>query len=196
MAAGVAFSSPDGKTIQQINEEARRKQKEQQQLDFKNSFNQIQGLVSPLVGQPPSTGDGLSLSDLAKQATEGSIQSFDRAANRLRERLESQSAAAKDTLLSQNLGRGLGASGLTAQGLTNLELGKLGALSDGLVGLESQFERSRLQGIQEAINALQSQHSSDLDFRKLLVNSIINLLLGAKGIDANILAAASKVGSF
>jgi hypothetical protein len=93
--------------------------------------------------------------DLYKKNTEGSTQNFNRAANRMRERLDAAGAGNADTITNRNLGRGFGASGAQGNDLVANNEATQNAYGQGLVGLESEFEKNRLQGLQQALGAAQ-----------------------------------------
>lgn len=111
-------------------------------------------------GQPPTGGgpmgaDPLQSSlnmfeELFRQNTQGSLQNFNRASNRLRDRLESMGAGAADAARNAALSRG--GFGLQS-GLQNARQATQEAYGQGLVGLESEFEKNRLQGLQQALGA-------------------------------------------
>jgi len=130
------------------------------------------GGMQPPMQNIPSTGGGLTLNgpgvapgpssnpaldmfrDLYQRNTEGSIQSFNRSANRLRERLDSAGAGAAQNATNNALSRGFVGGNLQGT-LQDLEGQKLGAYGQGLVGLESEFEKNRLQGLDNALGAAQ-----------------------------------------
>lgn len=85
--------------------------------------------------------------DIFNRATGGTINSFDRAANRLRERLDSASAGQRSEVAGRNLSRGFGASGLNDMDLQKLDDSYLGNYAQGLSELENMFEGQRLQGL-------------------------------------------------
>lgn len=93
------------------------------------------------------------LEDVYKRATEGSTQSFDRAANRLRERTDAAGRGALDAATQKNLGRGFGVSGAQDRDEWRARAATQDAYGQGLVGLESEFEKNRLQGLQTALGA-------------------------------------------
>ena len=108
------------------------------------------GLTAPGVVAGPSSNPALDkFNDLYQRNTEGSTQSFNLAANRLRERLDSAGTGAAQNLQSNALSRGFVGGNLQGS-LQDLEAQKLGAYGQGLVGLQSEFERNRLQGLNQA----------------------------------------------
>lgn len=109
----------------------------------------------PNLNAGPSANPALDkFNDLYQRNTEGSIQSFNRASNRLRERLDAAGAGAAQNLTGNYLSRGFVGGNLQG-GLQDLEAQKLGAYGQGLVGLESEFEKNRLQGLDQALGAAQ-----------------------------------------
>jgi hypothetical protein len=106
--------------------------------------------------------------DIFNRSTGGSIQSFDRAQNRLRERTRQASDVGRQQAIEQGLGGGRGAfQGALQNRLGQIESGRLGALSEGQVGLESQFEDARLRGLQTALGASQGLGGLDTAFNQL-----------------------------
>lgn len=108
----------------------------------------------PLNYQPGGMGGGQMpdytrnmLDQIFKSSTEGSLQSFNTASNRLRERLGSEAEGFSQDALSHNLGRGFGASGANDADQFRIRQGQMDAYAQGLGNLESQFEDRRLQGL-------------------------------------------------
>ncbi len=90
------------------------------------------------------------LNEISGQAQTGSIQNFDRAANRLRDRVAVEAGAQRQNLMSGSR------PGFAAQ--TNAQLGALnraqmGSYAQGLVDLEKNFEDARLAGLNIASGA-------------------------------------------
>jgi len=90
---------------------------------------------------------------IASQFQDGSIQNFNRAAGRMRERLDSSGAADADRITNASVGRGFGASGSQNTQLQQSAANTQNAYGQGLVGLETSFEDSRQKGLQGALNA-------------------------------------------
>lgn len=106
--------------------------------------------------------------DIFGRATGGSIQSFDRAQNRLRERTRQAADVGSQQAIEGALGGGRGAfQGAIQNRLGQVEAGRLGALGQGQVGLESQFEGLRLQGLQNALGAAQGLGGLDVNLNQL-----------------------------
>jgi len=106
--------------------------------------------------------------DIFERGTGGSIRSFNRAQNRLRERLERGEQVSRQGALDQALGGGRGAfQGAIQQRLGQIGAGRLGAEAEGLVGLERDFEQSRLQGLQAALGGAQGLSGLDVAFNQL-----------------------------
>jgi len=98
---------------------------------------------------------------IASQFQDGSIQNFNRAAGRMRERLDSSGAADADRITNANVGRGFGASGSQNTQLQQSAANTQNAYGQGLVGLETSFEDSRQKGLQGALNATGQLISND-----------------------------------
>lgn len=106
--------------------------------------------------------------DIFNRATGGNIQSFDRAQNRLRERTRQGADIGAQQAIESSLGGGRGAfQGAIQNRLGQVEAGRLGALGQGQVGLESQFEGLRLQGLQNALGAAQGLGGLDVNLNQL-----------------------------
>lgn len=123
--------------------------------DNLNAFNGFEN-----IGNVSSTGRTM-MGNVFDQSMNGSIQSFDTAANRLRERLDKQAGVEQQQFVNQNLGNGF--QGSLQSGLGNITQGKFGALSEGLVGLEDAFEGRRLEGLGIANNAAKGIGDFDLN---------------------------------
>lgn len=91
------------------------------------------------------------LRDIYKSATQGTTQSFDTAANRLRERVDAAGQSQKAS--AANGMRGLGGSGLAQNRMRNIDQDSMFSYGQGLAGLESQFEGFRQQGLQTSLGA-------------------------------------------
>ena len=85
--------------------------------------------------------------DIFNRATTGSINSFDTAANRLRERLSSAAQGQREAASSANLSRGFGASGINDRAISRVNEAELGSYAQGLSDLANQFETQRLSGL-------------------------------------------------
>jgi hypothetical protein len=86
-------------------------------------------------------------------ATGGTINQFNKAANRLRERLDSSAQGAQQQATSRNLGRGMGNSGAQEADSFRINQASQNAYASGLSDLENNFENQRQQGLQTALGA-------------------------------------------
>lgn len=102
------------------------------------------------------------LQDVFNRATEGSIQNFNRAANRLRERTDASTAGALADATQRNLGRGFGTSGAQDAAIYRTQAAGQDAYAQGLVGLESEFEKNRLAGLNIAGDVANTQSRDTL----------------------------------
>lgn len=102
-----------------------------------------------------TSGINNGFNSIGSQATGGTLQNFNRAANRLRERIDAQGQSQSADATNSFLGRGLGGDGLLAGALGNIRRDSGDAFAQGLVGLESGFEGFRQQGLQTALGAQQ-----------------------------------------
>lgn len=129
------------------------------------------------LGQNPATA---GLNSVFNQATGGTINSFNTAANRLRERLDMQGKSLGAQATQANLGRGFGASGAVGRDLGRINQGQQFAYGQGLSELSNLFESQRQQGLQTALGAQSAIGSQFLtgegltqDFQKSL-NSLLS----------------------
>lgn len=120
---------------------------------------------------------------IGQQLQNGSITNFNKAAGRLRERLDSAGAASSDQITNANVGRGFGFSGVNDTQQQRARADTQSAYGAGLVGLENAFEGQRQSGLQGALNATNQlfgndQFSQDLA-GKLFMNQENNRQSGA-----------------
>lgn len=80
-------------------------------------------------------------------AGEGVINSFNTAANRLRERIDASTRGDIDSATRFNLGRGFGNSGLQDRAVRSAQASGKFAYSQGLSDLANKFEDQRLRGV-------------------------------------------------
>lgn len=97
-------------------------------------------------------GVGTEQRSMAEAATGGSLRNFDRAANRVRDRIAVEGASQRASLRDQNIGSGF--QGQLQAALRDSQAAQTGAYGDALVGLESEFEKSRLEGLNIAGNIM------------------------------------------
>lgn len=90
------------------------------------------------------------LNNIAQQSTEGTLNSFNTSANRLRERLDSAGAGAADAARNRNLSRGFGNSGINDASLNQVNANTQNAYGQGLNDLSNQFEQNRQRGLENA----------------------------------------------
>lgn len=118
---------------------------------------QAPGQARGMPGAPAVPSQGQSpesmLGGIYNQATGGTINSFDTAANRLRERLDSSSQAALDQNATRNVGRGFGNSGAVDQGIYQINQGSQQAYTNGLNDLSNAFETQRQEGLKTGLGA-------------------------------------------
>jgi len=120
---------------------------------------------------------------IGEQLQNGSITNFNKAAGRLRERLDSAGAASADQITNANVGRGFGFSGVNDTQQQRARADTQSAYGAGLVGLENAFEGQRQSGLQGALQATNQlfgndQFSQDLA-GKLFMNQENNRQSGA-----------------
>lgn len=113
--------------------------------------------------------------DVFNRATQGSTQSFDKAANRLRERTDAATAGMADQARNRNLGRGFGNSGLNDADQFRVGQAGANAYAQGLVGLESEFEGYRLQGLNTAVGAASGAQTGELGRNQLMQDDLEGL---------------------
>lgn len=113
--------------------------------------------------------------DIFDRATTGSINSFDTAANRLRERLDSASVGQYDTARNANLSRGFGASGINDKSMNDVGNNFMFNYSQGLNDLSNQFETQRLTGLGIGNQSAQGvAGEQQFGFSKLLEQALAN----------------------
>lgn len=104
---------------------------------------------------------------VANSAQNGTIQNFNRAANRLRERIDMATRSQQNGAINAQLGRGFGASGSTQGAIADANLQGLQAYGQGLVQLEDSFEQNRLRGLGLANDAYSGISNSFLEGERL-----------------------------
>lgn len=115
-----------------------------------------------------NTGGGIDLSNpyqyqmgpaqsmyenLFNQATQGTTNEFNNAANRLRERIDASTAGASDRAKGQALSRGFGSSGINDKAQYQVQAAGQNAYAQGLSDLEGQYGQLRQQGLNTALGA-------------------------------------------
>lgn len=103
--------------------------------------------------------------DIYGMATGGTINQFDTAANRLRERIDSQTRGAAQAARDSNLGRGFGASGINDAAMSRINSEGTNAYGQGLASLADMFEKNRLSGLDIGLRArgLDTQNANFMD---------------------------------
>lgn len=157
--------------------------------DFQNTLTQ-------LFGSGGAGGQLMSqLNNLIGSATGGTINEYNTAANRLRERTDAATRAAQNQFTNQRLSQGFGASGFTQRGLGNLAMQGAGNYAQGLASLANDFEGQRQQGIQSAVgvgNSLSNLLGTQVNAGTQLANTAANInsqnFLGKLSSLSNILA--------
>lgn len=112
-----------------------------------------------------SQGGNTNFQNVYDQATGGTINAYNTAANRLRERVDSSTQAASDTARNRNLARGMGNSGKNDSDQFKIQQGGQQNYAQGLGDLENMFEQNRLQGLGIANQAAggMSQNNNFMD---------------------------------
>lgn len=113
--------------------------------------------------QAGESGAMPGFNNIEQQATGGTLQSFDTAANRLRERLGAAQKSQEAAFTGRQLGRGFGASGATEQGLRDIGGQSQYALGQGLGQLSSEYEKLRQSGLGLGLQALSGQQKEFLE---------------------------------
>lgn len=110
--------------------------------------------TAPVVAPPPleefkpvDNGSNDMFKGIYEKATGGTINSFNTAANRLRERTDAATRANVDQAKSRNLSRGLGFSGINDRDVRREQNAGVYNYSQGLASLEDSFEKNRLTGL-------------------------------------------------
>lgn len=114
---------------------------------------------------------GQQLGDIYNQATGGTINAYNTAANRLRERLDSSTRGQQQAEASRNLGRGFGNSGYNDMRRNQIASQGQYNYGQGLDTLSNQFETQRQQGLQTALGA----QNSDIGNRNQMDQMLYNL---------------------
>ena len=105
------------------------------------------------VFKPTASQQGGNITGVANSAAGGTIQNFNRAAGRLRERIEGMAGGARQQSQDSFLGRGFGNSGAAQMAQRGIGRDAMSAYGQGLVDLENNFEGHRQQGLQTALNS-------------------------------------------
>jgi FtsZ-binding cell division protein ZapB len=127
-----------------------------------------------------SQGNGM-FENVFNQATQGSTASFNTAANRLRERIDSSTAGYKNQATSRNLSRGFGNSGMNNADNFRVEAQGQNAYAQGLNELSLGFEDKRLQGL-----GLANQAASGVNQNRQFVDQqLMNLINSREGRTSN-----------
>lgn len=115
--------------------------------------------------QYPGGAAGGGSRDIYDLATGGTINQFNTAANRLRERVDSATRGNVSAAQNRNLSRGFGASGINDAAVSRENAAGLNAYSQGLSSLADSFEKNRLQGLNVALGAagLDTQNRQFMD---------------------------------
>lgn len=112
-------------------------------------------------------GSGSNFQGLADAANGGTITNFNRAANRLRERLDAQAQSQTKSNINSLGARGIGNSGAANVARNSVQQNARNQFAQGLVGLEQGFEGFRQQGLQTALGALQGRSQEALQGNQL-----------------------------
>ncbi len=94
--------------------------------------------------------------DIFNRATGGTINSYNTAANRLRERLDASAAGQMGSARNSMLSRGFGASGLNDAQQRQIAGQNQNAYAMGLSDLEDNFETQRQKGLETGLGAANS----------------------------------------
>lgn len=105
---------------------------------------------------------GQMLGGVYDSATNGTINQFNTAANRIRERLDSSASADLQGAQARNLSRGFGDSGAQDQAAYQVGANKQNAYANALTDLSTNFENLRQQGLQTALGAANSVQQGGL----------------------------------
>lgn len=137
-----------------------------------------------------SQGGGSQLQDLYNSATGGTINAYNTAANRLRERLDSSTQGQQMSAQNQSLGRGFGNSGYNDARQNQIASQGQNAYAQGLNDLSNTFETQRQQGLQLGLNA----SNQDTLNRNNMDQNLYNLINSREGRqnDYNIAAMGSN----
>lgn len=122
----------------------------------------------------------------------GNGQEYDRAANRLRDRLSLESQGFQQQAVNQRLGSGF--QGALQQQLGNIRGQQLAGYQQGLVGLEEQQRQAALEGLTQAQNAATGLSEFDLGVGEIgqqntqsLLNFLSDILRTQFGFGGDIL---------
>lgn len=124
--------------------------------------------TAPVVAPPPleefkpvDNGSNDMFKGIYDRATGGTINSFNTAANRLRERTDAATRANVDQAKSRNLSRGMGFSGINDRDVRREQNAGVYNYSQGLASLEDSFEKNRLTGLGIGNDAAAGVSSND-----------------------------------
>lgn len=121
--------------------------------------------LNPYNFQPGT--DAARLNDVFNQSTGGTINAYNTAANRLRERLDSATQGNVRATQNRYLGRGIGNSGLANADVYRQQAAGQNAYGQGLSDLSNQFESQRQQGLQTALGAANSLRQGSTDYNAI-----------------------------
>jgi hypothetical protein len=155
-----------------------------------NTGSNVQGLV-PATGKyrgsgPQKSGLGGMFNNIADQGMNGSIRSFDTAANRVRDRLAKEAGAQQTSFLQNNAGA---SQGSIKRGLSDIRMNQLSSYGDALTGLEDSFEQNRLAGLgiaNQAATGLSDDISSYNTVMQNFNDSMNQYYTDNKKIDADV----------
>lgn len=115
-------------------------------------------------GTNPLTGMLQMYQDLYNKNTQGTLNNYNTAANRLRDRLTSMGAGYEDAARNSALSRG--GFGLQ-KGLQQARTATMEQYGQGMVNLSDAYEKNRLQGLQQAFQSAQG-YQGEADFARKL----------------------------
>lgn len=133
-------------------------------------FNGLPSLYS-------SVNNNQDFTDIEGAATGGTINSYNTAANRLRERLDASTQGQANTAQNRSLSRGIGNSGINDAEQANIQSAGQQNYAQGLNDLSDKFETQRQAGLQTALGAANgaSQNNNFVDNQLVgLINSNAN----------------------
>lgn len=129
----------------------------------------------PTAGLPGlfSRNGGQMQQQVFDAATGGTINSYNNAANRLRERLDASAQGQMDSAQNRMLSRGFGNSGLNDAQQQQIQSNNQNAYAQGLDTLENNFEGQRQQGLQTA-SGIANQDMQNRNFMDATLFGLIN----------------------
>lgn len=156
--------------------------------DFFNTPPGLQDFFSRLNGMIQPIGQDSRFQELMDAANGGTLNNFNKAADRVRQRLNTEGNSQRRTLVDR--GAATGNFGSLQNQLNQSRGAELNAFGNELVNLENQFEGQRQTGLQTALSALQAETDRDLGFNQQ------NIGLIKDQMDALLKAAGIKSGQF